>query len=269
MIDFPNAKINLGLYITEKRTDGYHTIRTVMIPVQLTDILEFTENDKDELHCSGLSTGSVTDENLVMKALNLLRTNYEIPPLSIWLHKAIPTGAGLGGGSSDAAFMLKMLNSFYSLGLTATQMREFALMIGSDCAFFIGNQPALATGRGEILSPLEAGVEDLYIAVVNPGLHVSTKEAYAGIIPSQPEEDIRHIISLPVAEWPGRLENQFENTVFKVHPQIRSLKDQLYRAGAVYASMSGSGASVFGLFREEPEISLIPAEMVIYLGRMG
>ena len=266
MIDFPNAKINLGLYITSKRKDGYHNLETVMFPVGLTDILEFTESVEDRLNCSGLHTGSAAADNLVMKALQLLRITSDIPPLSIWLHKAIPTGAGLGGGSSDAAFMLKMLNTAYNLGFSVCQLMEYASELGSDCAFFIENRPALATGRGEILNPVNVNLEKFYLVLIHPGFPVSTKEAYSGVIPSKPEKNIAETISLPLREWKSSLYNHFENSVFNIYPEIAGLKEKLYRSGAVFASMSGSGSTVFGLFEEEPVLNTLPQEMIIFKG---
>ncbi|HYW94145.1 MAG TPA: 4-(cytidine 5'-diphospho)-2-C-methyl-D-erythritol kinase [Bacteroidales bacterium] len=268
MISFPNAKINLGLYITGKRTDGFHTIETVMLPCGPSDILEFVESDHDQLDTTGLETGAGSTDNLVMRTLDLLRLNFDIPPLHVHLHKSIPTGAGLGGGSSDAAFMLKTLNDHFSLGLNTEKLELYAARLGSDCTFFISNRPALATGRGEILTPVQTGSNNLHIVLLNPGLHVSTKEAYAGVVPAPPGEDIIATLSRPVTDWKNRLENQFEKTVFIIHPQIATLKKLLYAAGAAYASMSGSGSSVFGLFPGVPVLDNLPGEMIIYSGEL-
>ena len=196
MISFPNAKINLGLYITAKRTDGYHDIATVMVPCRPADILEFVEWT-DSLVCTGLETGACNADNLVIKALHLLREEHPIPPLAVHLHKAIPTGAGLGGGSSDAAYMLKTLDAAFNLGLGEEDSGS-GLRLGSDCAFFIDNRPALATGRGEILEPFPFLRQVLFMVLVNPGFPVSTKEAYAGVTPARPRDYIGHILSMPV-----------------------------------------------------------------------
>ncbi len=268
MISFPNAKINLGLYITEKRKDGFHNILTGMVPFGLSDILEFVESDEDDFHCSGLETGASGRDNLVIKALHLLRAGYNIPPLSMHLHKVIPTGAGLGGGSSDAAFMLKMLDSSFSLNIGNDNLKTLASEIGSDCAFFIDNIPSIASGRGEQLEPFTGIDENLYIILLHPGFAVSTKEAYAGVVPARPGEDLRRLISLPVSDWKDRIVNQFEETVIKIHPKIRTLKELLYQAGAAYASMSGSGSSVFGVFTEKPDLKNVPTDMMIYSGRL-
>ncbi len=268
MITFPNAKINLGLYITAKRNDGYHNIITAMIPCGLTDILEFVEAEQDSLNCSGLDSGASGSDNLVMQALYLLRSDFDIPMLRIHLHKVIPTGAGLGGGSSDAAYMLNMLNTSFDLGIENSKLKEYAARLGSDCAFFIDNRPVLATGRGEKLDPLEPFNTDLYLVLVNPGFPVSTREAYAGIIPALPESDLRETLSMPVTAWKGKLENQFEKTVFKKFPQIGRIKKELYEAGAVYAAMSGSGSTVFGIFTEEIPHASLPREMIIFKGKL-
>ncbi len=268
MLCFPNAKINLGLYITAKRNDGYHDIITVMVPCGLSDILEFVRSDRDILTCTGLDTGACNEENLVMKALELLRSDHAIPPLHVHLHKVIPTGAGLGGGSADAAFMLQTLNSFFKLGITRQKLAGYAARLGSDCAFFIENKPALATGRGEKLEKINLpALEDHYLVLLNPGFPVSTREAYTGIIPEHPPADIKDLLAGPVESWKEQLTNQFEKTVFELHPTIRSLKDRLYQKGALYASMSGSGSTVFGIFRDEPQLSEFKNE-VIYKGKL-
>ncbi len=265
MISFPNAKINLGLYITGKRPDGFHNIETAMVPCGPEDILEFIVSGRDELHCTGLETGACNGENLVMKAVRILRNEHAIPPLKIHLHKVIPTGAGLGGGSSDAAFMLKSLDAFFNLAIGPEDLKTYASALGSDCAFFIENRPALATGRGEILEPFPFP-DRLFLVLANPGFPVSTKEAYAGIAPRVPELNIGNILSLDARQWKGRLENRFEENVFRLYPEIGGLKQKFYDSGAVYASMSGSGSSVFGLYKEESPAPGIPQNMIIYRG---
>ncbi|MDR0725850.1 MAG: 4-(cytidine 5'-diphospho)-2-C-methyl-D-erythritol kinase [Prevotellaceae bacterium] len=250
MISFPCAKINLGLNIVSKRDDGYHNIETVFYPVRdTTDILEIVESGQFSFTQTGLYVDSATEDNLCVKAYRMLEKEYNLPPVSIYLHKTIPTGAGLGGGSSDASSSLVILNTIFDLNIPNEQLKSYAAMLGSDCAFFIDNVPAKASGRGEILEPVEVDISGLHISIVNPaGIHVSTKEAYANITPQIPDLPVDEIIKLPVEQWKDKLCNDFEKSIFPRYPQIAEIKKQMYEQGAVYASMSGSGASVFGLF---------------------
>ena len=253
MISFPNAKINIGLNVIGKRPNGYHDIETVFCPVGLRDALEFrAANGKTSLRISGKSVDGEMENNLTVRALRLMQRDFHVPELEICLHKCIPMGAGLGGGSADAAFTLKMLNEIFSLGLGPEQLAEHAARIGSDVPFFIYNRPMLAIGRGEILVPIENPVpEGFKIGVVTPGIPVSTAEAYSGAVPSMPETRLRDLIeTLPLEQWKGRIINDFENSVFKKHPALKAIKDSLYEAGAVYASMSGSGSALYGIFAE-------------------
>lgn len=261
MIAFPNVKINLGLSITEKRPDGYHNLETVFYPVALEDALEINPcNDaatKFTLHQHGMEIAGNPEDNLVVKAYLLLDREFDLPPVEIHLFKHIPSGAGLGGGSSDAAFMLKLLNDQFNLHLIDHQLEAYAATLGADCAFFIKNQPTFAEGIGNVFSPVELSLKDYQIMIIKPDVFVSTREAFSNIRPRRPEHSVKEVIKRPVSEWRETLINDFEASVFPLHPVIGEIKEELYRQGAVYASMSGSGSSVFGLFAPDatlPEI---------------
>lgn len=252
MIAFPNAKINLGLDITDRRPDGYHNLVTVFYPVAWRDILEIvpSASGADTLNVSGRGCDCPPEKNLVMEAVRTLRSICDIPPVDIYLRKVIPDGAGLGGGSSDAAFTLRMLRDMYNSGLSDDTLAEVASGIGADCPFFIYNRPMGATGIGNRLEPIEIpALRDKWIAVVKPPVSVSTKEAYAAVRPAAPTIDLREIVSCePLSRWQGVVKNDFEPSVFPAFPIIAEVKQRLYDLGAVYASMSGSGASVFAIF---------------------
>ncbi|WP_303033502.1 4-(cytidine 5'-diphospho)-2-C-methyl-D-erythritol kinase [Bacteroides acidifaciens] len=262
MIVFPNIKINLGLSITEKRPDGYHNLETVFYPVALEDALEIRalpEADKKiTLHQYGMEIAGKPEDNLVAKAYSLLDKEFHLPTVEIHLYKHIPSGAGLGGGSSDAAFMLKLLNGHFHLNLSEEQLEIYAATLGADCAFFIKNKPVYAEGIGNIFSPIELSLKGYQIMIVKPDVFVSTREAFANIHPHHPEYPVKEVIRRPVAEWKDILINDFEASVFPQHPVIGEIKQELYNQGAIYASMSGSGSSVFGLFAPDaalPEIN--------------
>lgn len=252
MVSFPNAKINLGLNIIRKRADGFHDLETVFYPVALRDALEILPGTKEantNFFSSGLPIAGVPGDNLCLKAYHLLKKDFpDLPAIDLHLHKAIPMGAGLGGGSADAAFALCMLNQLFSLDLSQAALKTYALALGSDCPFFIENTPCFATGRGENLTPLEIDLTAYRIVLVNPGIHVSTASAFAGIQPVEPTQSIKEIIQQPVNEWKDLLVNDFENTVFSQFPAIGGIKENMYREGALYASMTGSGSTVYGLF---------------------
>lgn len=252
MLCFPNCKINLGLYVTRRREDGYHDLETVFYPVNFHDSLEVVPSVETALHLSGLKVGSNTQENLVWKAYQLLAERYpgKIPRLNIFLHKAVPMGAGLGGGSSDGAFMLRLLNDFCNLGLDKATLAAIALELGSDCPFFIYNTPQMATGRGEMMTPTEVNLAGYSMQLICPKVHVSTKDAFSTMTPREAPFDLRHLGTLPVDRWKGNVGNDFEHTVFKIHPVLADIKQQLYDQGAVYASMSGTGSTVYGIFRQ-------------------
>ncbi len=254
MLKFPHAKINLGLHIVSKRDDGFHEIETVLYPITLSDVLEFVPSEGDiTFNSSGIPIPCNSTENLCVKAYQLLKKDFELPVIDIHLHKIVPIGAGLGGGSSDAAFMLRMINEHFSLGLTISKLQEYAAQLGSDCAFFIEDKPCLAKGRGEQLTSVDIDVSAYHIVLIYPGIHVSTADAYAGVVPQKPERSLEEIIRLPAEQWKDVLVNDFEKTVFQKYPGIKKIKQQLYNMGAVYACMSGSGSAVFALFKEKPE----------------
>ena len=254
MIVFPNCKINLGLHILRKRADEYHDLETVFYPVRFTDILELipdrsTTDQPVTYSQSGLEIQGNPLDNLCVRAYQLLKKDYPaLPPVKMHLHKVIPTGAGLGGGSADAAFTLQLLNDYFKLELSTDQLLHYALSLGSDCSFFIQNKPAYATGRGELLEPVSVDLTGYTLVIVNPGIHVPTAKAFAGIRPALPEKSLKEIIAQPVSSWADDLVNDFEKPIFYQYPEIAAIKDELYRAGAVYASMSGSGSTVYGLF---------------------
>lgn len=258
MITFPNAKINLGLNITGRRPDGYHNLETVFYPVSWEDALEVTipkaPEKKVSLHQSGLEISGALEDNLVVKAYFLLDNLFNLPPIDIHLYKHIPSGAGLGGGSSDAAFMLKLLNELFTLNLNEKQLEDYAATLGADCAFFIRNAPTYAEGIGNEFSPVTLSLKNYQIMIVKPDIFVSTREAFSQITPHYPEYSLREIITRPICEWKELMTNDFEKSVFPKHPLIGEIKQELYNQGAVYAAMSGSGSSVFGLFL--PDLAL-------------
>lgn len=265
MITYPNAKINLGLRITEKRSDGFHNLETIFYPIPLKDILEIVPSS-GKGNCSFSSSGLLIDgkpeDNLCVRAYNVLHAQFNLPSVKIHLHKIIPFGAGLGGGSSDAAFTITMLNSIFGLGLNTKTMQELAAQLGSDCAFFIENQAAFAHGRGELLKPISLTMNGYYMVLLNPGIHVGTKQAYAGVHPKHPEFSL---IELTTANWLANrlsIKNDFEEHIFALHPEIEYLKNELYNAGAEFALMSGSGSSVFGIFKDKP---VLPQTLTKYL----
>lgn len=258
MITFPNAKINLGLDVVEKRPDGYHNLETVFYPIPLYDILEITKSEEETSFTMHNAEFEGNDnDNLVVKAYNILANDHEMPKVRMSLYKNIPTGAGMGGGSADAAFALKMLNNIAGLGLSDEKLEEYAARLGADCAFFIKNRPAYATGIGNILTPVECDLTGYYIVVVKPDIHISTKEAYAFVNPEHPENRLADIIVKPVSEWKGLMKNDFERSVFVKYPTVREIKEKLYASRAVYASMSGSGSAFFGIFEKECNIEEI------------
>lgn len=254
MVTFPNAKINLGLRVVEKRPDGYHNLDTVFYPVPLYDALECIRSDTDHFTASGLDIPGDSTTNLCLKALELLRKNYpSIGPFKIHLHKHIPMGAGLGGGSSNGAFMLNMLNDTFQLGLTTVQLIDYSLQLGSDCPYFIVNQPVHATGRGEHMTPLSCDLSRYTFLLIDPGVHISTAQAFARIEPHHPARMCSDIVQQPVSTWKKELVNDFESSVFPIYPQLAEIKQQLYALGAVYASMTGTGSAMYGIFEQEPD----------------
>lgn len=255
MLTFPNAKINLGLNVISKRPDGYHNLETVMLPIPSYDVLEIVRSadNEDKLFCSGRGVDCPMEKNLVYKAVVAMRQRFNIPPVTIYLDKQTPDGAGLGGGSADAAFTLSLLNEQFGLGASKELLAEIASGIGADCPFFIYNQPMYCTGTGTELSPIELHLpKGLWIALAKPKVSVPTRDAYAGLTPKTPATPLLDLLTLPMEQWQGLVVNDFEPTVFAKYPEILRVKNQMLQYGAVYASMSGSGSSVFGFFREKP-----------------
>lgn len=254
MITYPNAKINIGLSITERRPDGYHNIESVFYPINLQDAVEIKTIEGEEpqggykLKVSGTILDGTPDDNLVVKAYQLLRKDFNFPAQKIHLYKHIPVGAGLGGGSSDAAAIIKMLNEKFALGLTSEQMQNYAVQIGADCPFFINNTPVFATGIGNIFTPIEFSLHGKTIILVKPDIFVSTRDAYALVKPSPAAIPLTEAIKQPISEWKQIITNDFEKSVFAKYPEIAAIKDKLYDMGAIYASMSGSGSAVYGIF---------------------
>ena len=250
----PNAKINIGLNVINRRDDGYHNLETIFYPIPIKDALEVVEANELSFQSSGLEIPGRMDDNLCLKAYHLLKKEFNLPPVKIHLHKHIPIGAGLGGGSADAAFFIKLINQKFSLALTDDRMMFYARQLGADCAFFIQNKPMFAFDKGDEFETIRVDLSNYKIVVVMRPVHVSTAEAYAGVRPSPVKESLMELIYRPVTEWRKLIKNDFEESIFKNHPEIRGIKAALYEAGAIYASMSGSGASVFGIFNETPDL---------------
>lgn len=252
MITRPNCKINLGLHVTGKRPDGYHNIETVFLPVHtLCDELEIIQSDSFSFVQQGIPVDCPPEQNICVKAYNLLLENFphKVQPVAMRLVKNVPFGAGLGGGSADAAFVLKMLNSMMNLNLSTADLRHYASRIGADCPFFIQNTPAYATGIGDQLQPVDVNLDGYHIVIEKPDDSVSTREAYAGLLlQNKQRPDLRQVMQMPVEQWRQILVNDFEQSIFPSHPAIAALKQNMYQRGAVYASMTGSGAAVFGIF---------------------
>ncbi|MCQ2066777.1 MAG: 4-(cytidine 5'-diphospho)-2-C-methyl-D-erythritol kinase [Bacteroidaceae bacterium] len=272
MIAFPNAKINIGLNVVGKRPDGYHDIETVFYPVNVQDVLEINvrrvfSNARPHLHimpdkglfyedefCSltlkgELLPGNMAD-NLVVRAYRMLLEDFDLPPIDIMLYKHIPSGAGLGGGSSDCANMIMLLNRRFGLRMTSSCMQRYAARLGADCAFFVLNKPVLATGIGDVMSPLPLSLKGYTILIVKPDVNVSTKEAYSLVVPQRPQIPLEDAVKRPITEWKDIISNDFEKSIFSLYPEVGELKSRLYDAGAVYAAMSGSGSAVYGIFEK-------------------
>ncbi|MFZ5554824.1 MAG: 4-(cytidine 5'-diphospho)-2-C-methyl-D-erythritol kinase [Bacteroidota bacterium] len=259
MIVYPNAKINLGLQVTDRREDGFHSIDSVFCPVKWKDILEIIPSaTKSEYSFSGLAVPGNAEDNLCVKAYHLLKSEYHLPEIKMHLHKIIPMGAGLGGGSADGAFALKLLNDLFQLHVPAEKLTALAGKLGSDCMFFIRNQPAYVTGRGEVMEKINIDLSKYKILLVHPGFHISTAEAYAAIQISKKQKTTKEIVlHLPVSEWKNELHNDFETVAFAKHPEIKKIKEKMYDSGALYSSMTGSGSAVYGIFEKMEEDAIL------------
>ncbi len=256
MIVFPSAKINLGLHILEKRADGFHNIETVFYPIGWSDALEviaYKGKSQNRVHfsSSGIPIPGNSQDNLCVKAYHLMAQDYDLPPVKIHLHKIIPIGAGLGGGSSDAAFFIKAVNALFELGLSFGELHHYARQLGSDCSFFINNKPCFAEGKGDEMEPQEVSLKGKFLMLVKPDIHINTAMAYAGVKPRASKVSLAQQVQLPLSKWKQQIYNQFEETVFVHSREIGGIKEKFYDLGAVYAAMSGSGSSVYGIFEQE------------------
>ena len=268
MILHPNAKINIGLNIIEKRPDGYHNLESLFYPVPLTDKLEISESDKFSFSTSGIKLDSSPEQNLVIKAYNILKKRYDLPPVKIHLHKSIPFGGGLGGGSSDASFCLSGLNDLFNLNIEKQKLAVLSAEIGADCPFFIFNQPSLVSGIGDSIKPIDFRLKGFFLVMVKPETGVPTPLAYKNIKPEKPEKSVSQILKRPVSNWKNELKNDFEGSVFKAFPEFIEIKESLYNNGAVYASMSGSGSTFYGLFNNEIDLRATFKEMFYFSCRL-
>ncbi|MFK8046076.1 MAG: 4-(cytidine 5'-diphospho)-2-C-methyl-D-erythritol kinase [Crocinitomicaceae bacterium] len=254
MITYPSAKINIGLNVIEKRIDGYHNIESIFYPIPLVDILEINRAEQFSFSTSGLAIPGNSENNLVIKAFKLMQERHGISNVKIHLHKQIPMGAGLGGGSSDAAFALSSLNTLFKLQLSTHELEKYAIILGSDCPFFIENTPKYVTGTGQELKKIELNLNGYYLYLINPKIHIGTKEAYSGIEPKKSKEDLTVDIKQNPNKWKLSIKNDFETSVFPAHPNLNQIKRNLYSQGAIYSSMSGSGSTLYGIFKSKPTL---------------
>ena len=251
MIVYPHAKINLGLQIKRRRSDGFHEIETAFYPVDMTDILEIKPSQEPQLFLSGVTVEGAPEDNLCMKAYSMLQADFDLPPVQLHLHKQIPVGAGLGGGSSDGAYTLRLLNEYFSLGINNLKLEEYAAVLGSDCPAMLYKRPLLATGRGEQIAPCNVDLSGFHILVCTPDIFISTAQAYAQVHPKEPKQLLRDVLSLPVEAWKEHVVNDFEAALFPHYPLLREYKEKIYAFGALYASLSGSGSALYGIFRSK------------------
>ncbi len=268
MILFPSAKINLGLWVTAKRNDGFHNIESIFYPIPMHDAIEFRESSKFKLNIFGLSVPGKLSENLLVKAWELLHRHYQVPLLEINLLKAIPVGSGLGGGSADAAFFLKALNNFFQLNIKEDELLSHAAQIGSDCPFFIRNKPAFVTGRGDFIRPCRVNLKGFYLMLVVPHRPLSTATLFSKIKPVKRKNSLSEIIKLPVKQWQPFLTNDFEKIVFRENPVMAKTKNALLHQHALYASMTGTGSAVYGLFNTNPDTETLRKYGTIYKYRL-
>ncbi|WP_199120482.1 4-(cytidine 5'-diphospho)-2-C-methyl-D-erythritol kinase [Pedobacter sp. ASV28] len=264
MLTFANAKINLGLFLTEKRTDGYHNLQTVFYPVKIYDVIELIDAVETTIEIKGIDIPSNVDDNICLKAFKTLQSDFNLPHQQIILLKNIPVGAGLGGGSADAAFLIKLVNQKFELGLRIDQMEGYARNLGADCAFFISNKPTYAFAKGDEFETLEIDLSAYYMVLVKPPIHVSTAEAYGQVKVKQPSTSLKDLIHLPLQDWAAHIFNDFEPSVFANHPQIDEIKTKLYQAGAKFALMSGSGSSVFALFEKDVKLPTLEKDNLVF-----
>lgn len=250
MIAFANAKINIGLHILEKLPSGYHNIETLMVPIKWHDVLEIVKSDKFELHISGKPVDAHAKDNLITKAVRLIENEYKISPVKIYLHKILPMGAGIGGGSSDAAFTIILLNKIFELQLSDEEMMKIASRLGSDCPFFIKNKPCIASGTGVVLEEYDINFDDYKLIIINPKIHISTAEAYASVTPDNNRQSLKDLLKKPIEQWRDLIVNDFQKTLFVKYPLLKQIETELYSQGAIYASMTGSGSVMYGIFEK-------------------
>ncbi|WP_324671986.1 4-(cytidine 5'-diphospho)-2-C-methyl-D-erythritol kinase [Hymenobacter sp. GOD-10R] len=268
MLVFPNAKLNLGLYITSQRPDGFRNLESVFVPLPWCDAFEVLPADAASLTLSGIPIPGDPATNLCWRAYELLKADFHLPPVQMHLHKAVPIGAGLGGGSGDAAFALRALADLFELNLSPEILEDYARRLGSDCAFFIRNKPVFAYEKGDVFEPISLNVTGMGCKVIYPGLHISTAEAYARVVPRAPRHDLRTSLAQPIEQWHELVSNDFEEALIPYYPILGELKQALYNAGAAYVSLSGSGSAVYGLFpgRETLPKLLLPEEFQVWDG---
>ncbi len=270
MLSFPNCKINLGLHVTEKRSDGFHTIDTIMVPIEWNDILEIVHDSTSitatDFKCTGTRLYGPKEKNLCLQAYDLLASRYSLPPVKMQLHKIIPVGAGLGGGSSDSAHTLMLLNKIFNLKISEPELEEYASQLGSDCPFFIRNRIVHATGKGEIFEPLKLKLKNIFCVIVKPRVHISTASAYSLIKPRKRDKSLKELIEAPIKDWKDLIENDFEKAILETNPTIKNIKNRLYKLGAVYSSMTGSGSAVYGFFTEEKHLDTYFRSSTVWSG---
>ena len=264
MLTFANAKINLGLFLTEKRVDGYHNLQTVFYPIKINDVVELVDAEETSMLIKGVDIPGDAIDNICLKAFQTLQKDFKLPNQQIVLLKNIPVGAGLGGGSSDAAFLIKLVNQKFGLGLTDEQMEAYCRPLGADCAFFIKNKPTYAFAKGDEFEELSVDLSAYYLVLVKPPVHVSTAEAYRKVNVKQPSSSLKDLIHLPLQDWQAHIFNDFEPSVFAKYPQIDGIKTKLYQAGAKFALMSGSGSSVFAIFEKEVQLPELEKDNLVF-----
>jgi 4-diphosphocytidyl-2-C-methyl-D-erythritol kinase len=270
MILFPCCKINLGLHVINKREDGFHNLETIFYPVQWCDMLEIVRDNESvkgqvKFTSDGLIIEGNIENNLVVKAYNLLHQKYDLVAVKVFLYKKIPMGAGLGGGSSNAAFALILLNELFSLRLTTFELEKYATQLGSDCAYFIKRGAQFAKGRGEILEPISLNLKNYFLCLIKPDIHVSTIQAFSSVKKrGESSASLKDLIQLPMNEWKNVIQNDFEESVFKNYPELADIKNKLYDMGAEYAAMSGSGSTLLGLFKALPDLSEVKKNYTVF-----
>ncbi len=264
MLTLANAKINLGLFLTEKRVDGYHNLQTVFYPIKIHDVVELVDAEETSMLIKGIDIPGDASDNICLKAFQTLQRDFNLPQQQIILLKNIPVGAGLGGGSADAAFLIKLVNQKFELGLTDEQMEAYARPLGADCAFFIKNKPTYAFAKGDEFEDLSVDLSKYYLVLVKPPVHVSTAQAYSNINVKQPSTSLKDLIHLPLQDWQAHIFNDFETSVFVKYPEIDEIKTKLYQAGAKFALMSGSGSSVFAIFENEIKLPDLEKENLVF-----